>query len=469
MAIDTAANMPRPSLLGWLRRLREQRDEQRSHANRFVLQALEEDKREGQRIATIARTVALTVVAMLLPFLNPTVGVLYYEAFVLAFIAIGWAQLRVATVGRSRTELALIFLELAMLTFVCVVPSPFIAEGIPTAFGYRFNVFNYFFLILAISTLAYSWRTVFTIGTWVAALWLVALVGVAFFGQQNAALHEAAVRAFSAYPEMVVALDPNNPQISQRVQELVVFALVAGVLALKGWRSNELLMKQAHVAGERANLSRYFSPNMVDVLASDDHDVGAVRTQDVAVLFIDIVGFTEISERSTPHQVMDLLRRYLSLVEGVIFEYGGTLDKYLGDGVMATFGTPEPQPTDAANALRAAREIIRRMDGLNRDGAARGEPEIRVSIGLHYGPVILGDVGPSRRLEFAVLGDTVNVASRLESASRDLDCRIVASRDLFENARRSGHLDDRALMADFKPASSVPLRGRRAPIDVWIL
>lgn len=469
MAIDTAGNIARPSLFGWVRRMRERQEEQRSHSNRFVLQALEEDKREGQRIATIARTVALAVVALLLPFLNPTIGVLYYEAFVVGFIAIGWAQLRVATVGRSRTELALILLELVMLTFVCVVPSPFIADGIPTAFGYRFNVFNYFFLILAISTLAYSWRTIFSIGTWVAALWMIALVGVAFFGQQNAVLHEAAVKAFSAYPDMVVALDPNNPQVAQRIQEMVLFVLVAGVLALKGWRSNELLMKQAAIAAERANLSRYFSPNMVDVLASDDHDVGAVRTQDVAVLFIDIVGFTEISERSTPQQVMDLLRRYLALVESVIFDYGGTLDKYLGDGVMATFGTPEPRPTDAANALRAAREIIRRMDGFNRNGTARGDPEIRVSIGVHYGPVILGDVGPSRRLEFAVLGDTVNVASRLESASRELDCRIVASSDIVENARRSGPQDGQPLLAGFRTASSVPLRGRRAPVDVWIL
>jgi adenylate cyclase len=466
MATETAGNMPTPTLFGWLRRMRD-REEQGSPTNQLVLRALEEDKREGQYIATIARTVALTVIALLLPFLNQTIGVLYYEAFVVGFVAIGWAQLRVAKVGRSRTELALIFLELAMLTFICVVPSPFVADGIPTAFGYRFNVFIYFFVILAISTLAYSWRTIFSIGTWVAALWLVAVVGVALFGEQNAALHEAAVRVFSAYPDMLEALDPNNPQISQRIQELVVFMLVAGILALKGWRSNELLMKQAYIAAERANLSRYFSPNMVDVLASDDHDVGAVRTQDVAVVFIDIVGFTEISERSTPHQVMDLLRRYLSLVEGVIFEYGGTLDKYLGDGVMATFGTPEPKPADAINALKAAREIVHRMDWFNRDSAARGAPEIRVSVGLHFGPVILGDVGPSRRLEFAVLGDTVNVASRLESASRELDCRIVASSDVLESARCSELLDDRSLLAGFRPAPAVSLRGRKAPVDVW--
>lgn len=465
MTTEIATTAGRPTLFDWIWRMRRQ-EEERSHANRFVMRALEEEKRQGQRIATMARTVALAVIAILLPFLNPTVGVFYYEAFLVGFVAIGWAQLRVAKVGRSGAELALIFFELAMLTFVCVVPSPFVAEGVPTAFGYRFNTFIYFFLILAIGTLAYSWRTIFTVGTWVAALWLAALVGVLLFGTQNPVLHDAAIKAFAGFPDMLEALDPNNPQVAQRIQELVVFVLVAGILALKGWRSNELLIKQAHAAAERANLSRYFSPNIVEVLASDDHDVGAVRRQDVAVMFTDIVGFTEISERSTPEQVMDLLRRYLSMVEAVIFEHGGTLDKYLGDGVMATFGTPEPKPTDALSALKAARAIVSRMDEFNRESAARGAPVIEISVGVHYGPVILGDVGPSRRLEFAVVGDTVNVASRLEAASRDLDCRIVASNDVFENARRSAQ-DDPALLSSFTSTPSISLRGRKAPVDVW--
>jgi adenylate cyclase len=465
MATDTVGTLPRQTLFGLMRRIRDRADE-RSPTNQFVLRALEEDKREGQRIATIARTVALGVIALLLPFLNPTVAVLYYEAFMVAFVAIGWAQLRFARVGRSGTELALIFLDLALLTFVCVVPSPFVAAGIPTAFGYRFDAFIYFFVILAVGALAYSWRTVLSIGTWVAALWLVALVGVLLFGQRNPMLGDAAAAVFSNYPEIFDKLDPNSAQISLRIQELVVFVIVAGILALKGWRSNQLLMKQALISAERANLSRYFSPNIVDVLASDDHDVGAVRNQDVAVLFVDIVGFTEISERSTPHQVMDLLRRYLSLVEEAIFENGGTLDKYLGDGVMATFGTPEVRPDDAINALKAARQIVGRMEGLNRDSAAYGVPSLRVSLGLHFGPVIIGDVGPARRLEFAVVGDTVNVASRLESASRELSCRIVASNELIERARRSDPMDS-SLFSGFRPASSVSLRGRKAPIDVW--
>ena len=90
-----------------------------------------------------------------------------------------------------------------------------------------------------------------------------------------------------------------------RVQEIIVFVLVAGILGLKGWRSNHLLLKQADIAAERANLSRYFPPNMVDLLAADDNDPGAVRSQDIAVLFVDIVGFTSIAESGTPQQVME--------------------------------------------------------------------------------------------------------------------------------------------------------------------
>jgi adenylate cyclase len=133
---------------------------------------------------------------------------------------------------------------------------------------------------------------------------------------------------------------------------------------------------------------------------------------------------------------------------------------------MATFGTPEVRPDDAVNALKAARQIVDRMEGFNRDSASYGAPTLRVSLGLHFGPVIIGDVGPARRLEFAVVGDTVNVASRLESASRELSCSIVASNELIERARR-GNSTDPSLLSGFKPALSVSLRGRRAPIDIW--
>ena len=451
-----------------LRQMRLRRQEaEGTGANQYLMDALEQEKHEGQRIATIARTIALGVIAVLLPYVNPNIGVLYYEAFLIIFIALGWAQFRVARVGRSGLELALIFADLALLTFICIVPSPYSPEILPTAYMYRFGNFIYFFVLLAVGTLAYSWRTVATIGLWVALLWLLGLIFVILFGRELPNLSDTVARALAGHPLFATELDPNGVRVPLRIQETVVFLIVSRVLALKGWRSNLLLIRQADIAAERANLSRYFSPNIVDALASRDHDIGAVRTQEVAVLFADIVGFTELAERIPPQKVMELLRRYHSVIGNAVFQNGGTLDKYLGDGVMATFGTPNVGPSDAANALKAARQIVADVDQCSRDGSERGDLEFRVSVGIHFGPVILGDIGPSRRLEFAVVGDTVNVASRLETATRELKCRIVSSNDLFEKIDRTGSFDP-TLLAGFEPRHAVSLRGRKAPIDVWV-
>lgn len=457
-----------PSPLRFFARLREMREEERQLAgsNPFLAQALEREKMESHRLAVIARTTALGLVVVLIPFLNPSWSALYYQAWVLVFIALGWLQLRMAKVGVSKAELGLILLDVSLLTVLFVSPNPFIGTEVPTALIYRFDNFIYFFIILAVGTLAYSWRTVWAIGTWVAALWLIAALVVSFFGHTIPGLSEAAAVAFDGHPILREELDPNSIQPAVRTQEIVVFLMVAGILALKGWRSNQLLMRQARIAEERANLSRYFPSSLVDVLASTDRDIGAVRTQDVAVLFTDIVGFTEFAEQHKPAQVMTLLRHYHAFVERVIFQNGGTLDKYLGDGVMATFGTPETSPEDAANALKAAKQLLEETDAFNKERAGDGLPPVRISIGVHFGPVILGDIGPARRLEFAVVGDTVNVASRLEAVSRELGCNCVVSEDLMRHANLK---EDAAAAKDvpFSAREAIKLRGRKTAIDVW--
>ncbi len=452
-------------LLTQARRLREIEEEQ-AKSNRFLAQAIEDEKREGHQLAFTARTIALVVVMVLLPILNPNWNVLYYEAFVAGFIALGWLQLRVSRVGFSRAELALIFADLALLTILFTTRNPFLAEEIPTALTYRFDNFIYFFIILAVGTLAYSWRTVWAIGTWVALLWLVGLLGVALFGYQIPGLSEAAAVLYKDNDILISELDPNGTQPAVRLQEAVVFLIVAGILALKGWRSSQLLMRQANIAAERANLSRYFPSSLVDVLASSDRDIGAVRTQDVAVLFTDIVGFTNYAEQHSAEEVMDLLRQYHAYVERAIFQNGGTLDKYLGDGVMATFGTPETSPDDASNALKAAIQLIDETKAFNQSREAEGNDPIKVSIGVHYGPVVLGDIGPSRQLEFAVVGDTVNVASRLEASTRDLGCQCVVSEELMQRTGLS-KAQDHPRQAAFSVRDAIKLRGRTTPITVW--
>ncbi len=141
-------------------------EQEQAKPNPFLAQALEKEKHDGHRIAAIARTIALGAIAILLPFLNPHFNVLFYEVILVFFIALGWLQYRMSSVGLSGIELVLIFVDLALLTLLFIVPNPFIEEKIPTVLLYRLDNFIYFFVFLAVATLAYSWRTVWAIGTW---------------------------------------------------------------------------------------------------------------------------------------------------------------------------------------------------------------------------------------------------------------------------------------------------------------
>jgi len=177
----------------------------------------------------------------------------------------------------------------------------------------------------------------------------------------------------------------------------------------------------------RANLARYFPPNLVDLLANQSEPLGPARSQTVAVLFADLVGFTHFCEQAPPREVFSMLREYQALMGEQVFAWSGTLDKYTGDGLMATFGTPDAGADDACRALACAFAMRSALRQWNARRAELGEATLAGSFGLHYGRALIGNIGDERRLEFAVIGDTVNVASRLERLARRLAADIVVS------------------------------------------
>jgi adenylate cyclase len=432
---------------------------------KFAEAALAESKREGLWLAVRARWVALAVIAVTLPILNPHWDVLYYVASLGLFAAIGWAQLKVGKAGLSRPELFLMFCDLALMTFLAVVPNPFAPGGWPIGMQFRFNTFIYFFVLLSTATLAYSWRTVIAMGTWTAGLWAVGVGWAWFHSDGYAALAERVHAAVGRDVRMFAVIDPTTINIPQRFQEIVVFVIVAVTLAVAVRRSNALLVSHAGIERERSNLARYFSPNVVEQLSKNDEPLKQVRTENVAVLFIDIVGFTAYADGRSPADVIGTLRLFHARMEREIFRHGGTLDKYLGDGLMATFGTPFAGDCDACNALRCAQAMLDSVDELNRERKPRGEPPVRISIGLHYGQVVLGDIGLNR-LEFAVIGTTVNAASRLESLTREFGCAMIASDELVQQARNeagSSHADFAHLVA--QPPQAI--RGLEQPLGIW--
>jgi adenylate cyclase len=168
----------------------------------------------------------------------------------------------------------------------------------------------------------------------------------------------------------------------------------------------------------RSRLERYHSPAVIEkVLGEDETAEGYRRLKpaEVTVLFADVVGFTAYAEAQPPGDVAELLRGYFTHSVEAIFAEGGTLDKFIGDCVMAFFGAPMAREDHAQRGVRAAIGIQRSLERWNQERAAGDVPPVACRIGLNSGPVVVGDVGSSRRVDYTVLGNTVNVAARLEA------------------------------------------------------
>jgi adenylate cyclase len=198
-------------------------------------------------------------------------------------------------------------------------------------------------------------------------------------------------------------------------EELNVFAVIAAqaATAIDNARAHA---KLAEGAVQRSALERFLAPEVVEMVVNNPQGVrlGGVN-QKVSVMFADIRGFTPLSERMAPEKIVEILNEYFTRVTDVIFDNGGTLDKYIGDAVMAVFGAPISKGNDALNAVKAAAELQRLLLEMNRDAKARDWPELQVGIGINTGVVTAGNIGSPRRIDYTVIGDNVNMASRLVS------------------------------------------------------
>jgi adenylate cyclase len=205
-------------------------------------------------------------------------------------------------------------------------------------------------------------------------------------------------------------LTATNTFTDEDLQFLVAFSGLAAV-GIKNSRYAEQIRRETTV---RSNFERYFAPNVAAAIAQRGEAIrqGGER-RPTTVLFSDIRGFTAIAESMGPDAIAQFLSEYFTEMVEVIFEHGGTLDKFIGDAIMALWGAPIAHVDDPDRALRAALAMQRAIGRLNQRWASQGRPEIGVGIGINHGEVFAGNIGSHRRLEYTVLGDAVNVAARL--------------------------------------------------------
>jgi adenylate cyclase len=436
-----------------------------SALDRRIAAALSKERLVTGRLGAHVLTLAFCAVAVWCALVHPWPAALYYLGIVAAFVALAWAWGR-----RARRPvpawlvLGFVLANAVLLTVTLLVPNPFVPALTPVQMTLRPPKFLFFLLLVAWATFTLSPRLVIGAALTVSVVWSVG-EGI-ILSRPDSRLGFGLPEGASAAESLARYLDPYFVDTAALACSLFTAWLIAGILAVVVGRMQRLVYAQARLERARANLARHVSANLVEDLAAVDEPFGPVRTQEVAVLFVDIVGFTSLCERMPPEAVMAMLRGFHGRMADCVFAHGGTLDKFIGDSVMATFGTPHPGPHDAASALACGRAMLASLGAWNAERAAGCEPPLHIGIGLHFGPVVLGEIGDERRVEFAVLGDTVNTASRLEGLTRELGASMAASQALVD--RVLAQVGPRAL-GGMRQHAPLAMRGRVEAIDLWTL
>ena len=222
----------------------------------------------------------------------------------------------------------------------------------------------------------------------------------------------------------------------ENLMRLTMVATTGLLTVVTVQRSRKLLIRGIEMTQHSANLSRYLPRRIADVLVAQGPEaLSRGPIQSVAIIFADIRGFTSLSERMEPLAISRMMTELRGIQGQIVEDHGGIIDKFIGDCAMAVFGVPEPSPIDAANAIAAALAMLKAVSAWNTRRAGKGLPYINLGIGIHYGEVFAGAVGDHTRLEFTILGDSVNVAERVERLSRQLKSSLVITDAVFEAAK----------------------------------
>lgn len=431
--------------------------------------AFSREQKAGALLAFRVRALGCLVIALTLLLRASGEALAFYLGMLGLLVATGWLfyqTTRTAWSAWRRTmrwgRFALVAADMAIITAALLVPAPGTPEAWPHAMQLRLGNVGFLFLFLAFSGLTYSPGLALWAGFAAGGAWLAGVMWI--LGEGGSFTRGAGDFAAMEIGEIIATLlDPNYVSVIAAAQEALLLLLVGAVIAAAVWRGRRQALRQIGAARERATLARYFSPDLAEELTHGTASLEEMKVREAAILFADIFGFTTHAEAMTPEETIAFLREFHALATAEVFAHRGTLNKFIGDEVMASFGAIHPMEAAPAAALACAAGIAARVRDWSEARVAAGLSPVRVGVGVHVGEVVVGNVGDARCLELAVLGDVVNVASRLQEATRAADACIVASIGALE-AARAGSPELRPLLDRFGLLPGESVRGKTGTV-----
>ncbi len=423
-----------------------------------LAEVFQEEEAYGLKLAALVRTMIITLLVCFVLVFAEFVNALYWISGSSLVVLLAWCHLYTRHKWSKARWTSYIYalLDFSAICIIALRPNLLIdSELVPQATN-KVTVQSVILAIIAMYGLTGRPVLVIWAGVSAALCW-----GATMFYLLT--LPETLSNSDREWAGIGIILDPYYIGLGQTLAEMTIYILVAGAIAVIVVRLRGLVAKRALVERERTNLSRYLPRELAETLAGRDNPLDAPKVRRVVVLFVDMIGFTRRAEALDPGATILLLRDFHGVLADCAFEFGGTLEKFLGDGMLVTFGRLAPDARDAANALGCARAMVQRVARWTEERGDR--PPIKVGIGIHMGEVVIGNIGTSQRLEPAILGDVVNAASRIEALSRAFPYPILLSQDVREAA--AGCAEGQDIVTQAKALGAQSIKGRGAALDLY--
>ncbi len=328
----------------------------------------------------------------------------------------------------------------------------------PPSFYLKAPTVLYIFIFIALRALRYEARYIILSG-------LAAVLGWAFMVGYVVAsddMHSMVTRDYVKY------LTSNSVLIGAEFDKIVSIILVSVILALAIIRARVLLVRAVTQTQAAQSLSRFFSDDLADHITSAETDaaIGEVVSREASILNVDIRGFTPLTKRTTPEEQIALITEYHAHIVPVITRYGGHVDKFMGDGIMAYFGVLAESKTHAIDVLHCMEDIMKASDNWNNDRKNKGLEPVVIHASCASGDIVFGVIGQEHRLEYTVIGDAANVSAKMEKQTKLEGVRAIATKETLICAQKQGYetAQDRWEIREERTVAGVD-----HPLDVIVL